>query len=201
MTSAPASGYMNALGPIAQLVEPPAHNRQVPGSSPGGPTNTSSAKVRQGSQHLGGLCFYAFLYSALVRQCPLTSANFWGVTFNCQINHMQTPRNNYRLSSKPGKPVTLTAIVPFDTDCPIFSLKKIVFPYLQRINLPFVRTVKPDFPLCQMFHQSVESSLITPSTFPVDELAGITQQPFQIQSLSFDVRKCRICPAVGQTSP
>ncbi len=179
---------MNALGPIAQLVEPPAHNRQVPGSSPGGPTNTSSAKVRRGSQHLGGLCFYAFLYSALVRQCPLTSANFGGVTFNCQINHMQTPRNNYRLSSKPGKPVTLTAIVPFDTDCPVFSLKKIVFAYLQRINLPFVR-------------QSVESSLITPSTFPVDELAGITQQPFQIQSLSFDVRKCRICPAVGQTSP
>ena len=25
-------------GPIAQLVEPPAHNRLVPGSSPGGPT-------------------------------------------------------------------------------------------------------------------------------------------------------------------
>lgn len=25
-------------GPIAHLVEPPAHNRQVPGSSPGGPT-------------------------------------------------------------------------------------------------------------------------------------------------------------------
>jgi hypothetical protein len=25
-------------GPIAQLVEPPAHNRSVPGSNPGGPT-------------------------------------------------------------------------------------------------------------------------------------------------------------------
>jgi hypothetical protein len=25
-------------GPIAQLVEPPAHNRKVPGSIPGGPT-------------------------------------------------------------------------------------------------------------------------------------------------------------------
>ena len=25
-------------GPIAQLVEPPAHNRKVPGSNPGGPT-------------------------------------------------------------------------------------------------------------------------------------------------------------------
>ena len=27
-------------GPIAQLEEPPAHNRSVPGSNPGGPTNT-----------------------------------------------------------------------------------------------------------------------------------------------------------------
>ena len=26
------------IGPIAQLVERPAHNRLVPGSSPGGPT-------------------------------------------------------------------------------------------------------------------------------------------------------------------
>ena len=25
-------------GPVAQLAEPPAHNRKVPGSSPGGPT-------------------------------------------------------------------------------------------------------------------------------------------------------------------
>ena len=27
-----------AYGPIAQLAEPPAHNRSVPGSNPGGPT-------------------------------------------------------------------------------------------------------------------------------------------------------------------
>lgn len=26
-------------GPLAQWLEPPAHNRQVPGSNPGGPTN------------------------------------------------------------------------------------------------------------------------------------------------------------------
>ena len=29
---------MLADGPIAQLVEQPAHNRSVPGSNPGGPT-------------------------------------------------------------------------------------------------------------------------------------------------------------------
>jgi hypothetical protein len=29
-------------GPIAQLVEPPAHNRKVPGSIPGGPTRVYS---------------------------------------------------------------------------------------------------------------------------------------------------------------
>ncbi len=27
------------FGPIAQLAEPPAHNRKVPGSNPGGPTD------------------------------------------------------------------------------------------------------------------------------------------------------------------
>jgi hypothetical protein len=32
-------------GPIAQLVEPPAHNRSVPGSSPGGPTREISEMV------------------------------------------------------------------------------------------------------------------------------------------------------------
>ena len=31
-------GIIADLGPIAQLVEPPAHNRSVPGSRPGGPT-------------------------------------------------------------------------------------------------------------------------------------------------------------------
>jgi len=124
-----------------------------------------------------------------------------GKKSHCQINHMQTPRNNYLLSPKPGKPVTLTAIVPFDTDCPIFSLKKIVFPYLQRINLPFVRTVKPDFPLCQTLHQSVESSLITPATFPVDELTGITTIRFpEPKFVFFDVRKCHISSSSTMTT-
>ena len=31
-------------GPIAQLVELPAHNRSVPGSNPGGPTTITSFK-------------------------------------------------------------------------------------------------------------------------------------------------------------
>ena len=35
--SSPTRGAIS--GPIAQLVELPAHNRSVPGSSPGGPTN------------------------------------------------------------------------------------------------------------------------------------------------------------------
>ena len=29
---------MTVFGPIAQRSEPPAHNRSVPGSNPGGPT-------------------------------------------------------------------------------------------------------------------------------------------------------------------
>jgi hypothetical protein len=32
------SVFRMSAGPIAQLVELPAHNRLVPGSSPGGPT-------------------------------------------------------------------------------------------------------------------------------------------------------------------
>ncbi len=32
-------------GPIAQLAEPPAHNRSVPGSNPGGPTNYCVMKI------------------------------------------------------------------------------------------------------------------------------------------------------------
>ena len=34
---------MTIFGPIAQRSEPPAHNRSVPGSNPGGPTNFSCA--------------------------------------------------------------------------------------------------------------------------------------------------------------
>ena len=36
----PGNGYFKIVGkgPIAQLEEPPAHNRKVPGSNPGGPT-------------------------------------------------------------------------------------------------------------------------------------------------------------------
>jgi hypothetical protein len=33
------------LGPIAQLEEPPAHNRLVPGSNPGGPTSVSGYRM------------------------------------------------------------------------------------------------------------------------------------------------------------
>ena len=32
-------------GPIAQLAEPPAHNRSVPGSNPGGPTSYYVMKI------------------------------------------------------------------------------------------------------------------------------------------------------------
>src|SRR6267378_6015067 len=45
-------------GPIAQRLEPPAHNRPVPGSNPGGPTNLRSlvhAKVaRRSAEREGG---------------------------------------------------------------------------------------------------------------------------------------------------
>jgi hypothetical protein len=34
-----------ARGPIAQLAEPPAHNRSVPGSNPGGPTSYCAMKI------------------------------------------------------------------------------------------------------------------------------------------------------------
>src|SRR6476620_8349672 len=35
------------FGPIAQRLEPPAHNRPVPGSNPGGPTNFRSLRSLQ----------------------------------------------------------------------------------------------------------------------------------------------------------
>ena len=39
-------GMGSRNGPIAQLAEPPAHNRSVPGSNPGGPTNYCGMKIR-----------------------------------------------------------------------------------------------------------------------------------------------------------
>ena len=41
--------FATGLGPIAQLVEPPAHNRSVPGSIPGGPipVNQLEGDLRQ----------------------------------------------------------------------------------------------------------------------------------------------------------
>ena len=47
--------YSPLRGPIAQLVEPPAHNRQVPGSRPGGPTTQASC----GQQERAGRFFCA----------------------------------------------------------------------------------------------------------------------------------------------
>jgi hypothetical protein len=38
-------GIVRGNGPIAQLAEPPAHNRSVPGSNPGGPTNYGGMKI------------------------------------------------------------------------------------------------------------------------------------------------------------
>jgi hypothetical protein len=38
-------GMVRRNGPIAQLAEPPAHNRSVPGSNPGGPTNYCGMKI------------------------------------------------------------------------------------------------------------------------------------------------------------
>lgn len=35
------------VGPIAQLVEPPAHNRKVPGSNPGGPIGKTEGDFHQ----------------------------------------------------------------------------------------------------------------------------------------------------------
>ncbi len=39
------------IGPIAQLEEPPAHNRLVPGSNPGGPTNVSGYRMHMKESH------------------------------------------------------------------------------------------------------------------------------------------------------
>ena len=38
----------NRCGPIAQLEEPPAHNRSVPGSNPGGPINYQKTSAIEG---------------------------------------------------------------------------------------------------------------------------------------------------------
>ena len=38
-------GRVRRNGPIAQLAEPPAHNRSVPGSNPGGPTSYCGMKI------------------------------------------------------------------------------------------------------------------------------------------------------------
>jgi hypothetical protein len=38
-------GMAGRNGPIAQLAEPPAHNRSVPGSNPGGPTSYCGMKM------------------------------------------------------------------------------------------------------------------------------------------------------------
>ena len=37
--------HFMSCGPIAQLAEPPAHNRSVPGSNPGGPTSYCVMKI------------------------------------------------------------------------------------------------------------------------------------------------------------
>ena len=40
-------------GPIAQLAEPPAHNRKVPGSIPGGPTGEGHDEKKGRARGIG----------------------------------------------------------------------------------------------------------------------------------------------------
>jgi hypothetical protein len=47
-------GVFSRTGPIAQLAEPPAHNRSVPGSIPGGPTHTNLDSAPGGLNDLFG---------------------------------------------------------------------------------------------------------------------------------------------------
>lgn len=57
-------------GPIAQLAEPPAHNRMVLGSNPSGPTIVTTQKVPQGMINLVGLSFLIKGYPLLSRLIP-----------------------------------------------------------------------------------------------------------------------------------
>ncbi len=54
---------MDDSGPIAQLVELPAHNRSVPGSSPGGPIWFDFASV--GLNGLDGRFFARYMAGSL----------------------------------------------------------------------------------------------------------------------------------------
>ena len=47
-------------GPIAQLAEPPAHNRSVPGSNPGGPTIFNDSFYRIYERKPGAVIHRAF---------------------------------------------------------------------------------------------------------------------------------------------
>ena len=62
-------------GPVAQRSEPPAHNRVVPGSNPGGPTtrpiDAAGGLRRRNHQAPPARCF--FLARVLPLPCCLTS--------------------------------------------------------------------------------------------------------------------------------
>ena len=49
-TDALSTSDLDCVGPIAQRLEPPAHNRPVPGSNPGGPTTFARRCTRDGWQ-------------------------------------------------------------------------------------------------------------------------------------------------------
>ena len=54
-------------GPIAQLAEPPAHNRSVPGSNPGGPTILWFYDNKQGAVMVIPRLFYSAFKNLVLR--------------------------------------------------------------------------------------------------------------------------------------
>jgi hypothetical protein len=60
-------------GPIAQLEEPPAHNRLVPGSNPGGPTKASGCRMhtKESQKKPGAIREIRFIEKGAPERCAL----------------------------------------------------------------------------------------------------------------------------------
>ena len=95
-----------------------------------------------------------------------------------ELDHLWGLRDHDRLALEATTPGPLPTMMPLDVVGGRFALDQFLAWYDGRIGPPFVRAVHLHVPLRQTIHHLLQRLLVPSSTFPVQQLPGLTIQRF-----------------------